>query len=197
MWLYICVFFPLWEEFKYIREYYNISAGIWKGGTLQWRRKVRKQRPALRGWNWPSKSRQRTLDCTLGLVWGHGAQTWNALEGSWVYVLVKLSELDLTLWASMRCRETELVGCRLHKALFTSNTKWIHLRARCSLGNRGRLLQIMKGRRHVCIRWMMARKLILHLNSLGEVICQQVIDKTSVSPDWLGSPGCLKIFLRR
>lgn len=82
---------------------------------------------------------------------------------------------------SLLWREIELYrGCRLYKASFTSNTKLICLRARCSPGNEGKLLQIMKPRRHVHVlgEWW-REELILYLNSLREVICQHVIDKTS------------------
>lgn len=95
---------------------------------------------------------EQTEDSGLywGLVWGEGPQTQNAEEGSRVYVLVKLPELDLTLNLSVLWREIELRrDCRLYKALFTSDTKLICLRARHNLGNRGKLFWVMKPRRHV------------------------------------------------
>lgn len=107
-----------------------------------------KPTPALRGGNWPSESKLKTLSTWYFGVGVRGraadAESRRGLTGEAIRVRPNI------LNPSVRWRETELCkGCRLHKALFTSNTKLICLRARHSLGNRGKLLPIIKLKMHV------------------------------------------------
>lgn len=93
-------------------------------------------------------------------------------------------------------RQIELVGCRLYRALLASNTKLIHLRARCSLGNRAQLRQIMTSRRHVHVLDEGWRGNSFCLDSLREVTCQHVTDKTGCVPRFIREPSVLENILR-
>lgn len=86
----------------------------------------------------------------LGLLGGESTQTCDVEKAQCCMFWDNAVRVGSNaLKPSVLRRGTELCrGYRLSKALSTSNTTLICLRARCGLGNRGQLLQIMKPRRH-------------------------------------------------